>query len=355
LNKRTRLVVSLLFIVLIALSVAITQFYVNVPENQQKNSEQNEIANIISTNNSGISIFSDSSGSLGLSESGRVTAAAEWTELTFAGDSFCIAAKKIRGDMLYGCIDYEGNVVVPLIYSEISRTVSDKYTLYTAVSASDGKYVIYNENFTPVFRNVWDNCEVSDGDFIFNDTHGRYVYSVYSDGLLFKRADVSGNILGKNYELSIISRVLLSKLTPAMIEKMLSSAEKYINYAMTGNEENIQDMTENNIRDFKKLFPDSEQIISKQLKSVPEIHIYSIKSRNDMPCYEVAVTAEIDIGYTDRAGTNHTSNGIYRSAVQFCGSSESTLKALSGKFDNGEKFIIPEDETYYGDGQGFLW
>ena len=275
-NKRTRLVVSLLFIVLIALSVAITQFYVNVPENQQKNNEQNEIANIISTNDSGFSVFSDNSGNLGLSESGRVTAAAEWAELSFAGDSFCIASKKIRGNMLYGCIDYEGNVVVPLIYSEINNIVSDKYSLYTAVSASDGKCVVYNENFIPVFRNVWDSYEVSDGDFIFSDTHGRYVYSVYSDGLMFKRADVNGNILGKNYELSIISRVLLSKLTPSMIETMLGNAEKYMDYALTGNEENIKDITENNIRDFKKFFPDSESVSSKQVKSVPEIHLYSI-------------------------------------------------------------------------------
>lgn len=354
-NKRTRLVVSLLFIVLIALAVAITQFYVNVPKNQQKNSEQNEIVKIISTNHSGISVFSDSSGSLGLSESGRVTAAAEWTELTFAGDSFCIAAKRIRGDTLYGCIDYDGNIVVPLIYSEIKRVVSGKYVLYTAVSAADGKYVIYSDEFTPLFRNVWDSCEILDGDFVFTDAHGRYVYSAYSDGLLFKRADVAGSILGNGYELSIISRVLLSKLTPAMIEEMLSGAEKYMNYAMTGNDEHIQDMAESRIRDFKELFPDSEQIRSKRLRAVPEIHIYSIKSRNDTPCYEVAVTADIDIGYIDRFGMNHTSSGKYRGAVQFSGSSESTLKALSGKFDNGEEFIIPEDETYYGDGQNFLW
>lgn len=354
-NKRTRLVVSLLFAVLIALAAAITQFYVNVPENQQKNSEQNEIVKVVSTNHSGISIFSDSSGSLGLSESGRVTAAAEWAELSFAGDGFCIAAKKIRGDTLYGCIDYEGNVVVPLIYSKIDRAVSGKYVLYTAVSAADGKYVVYSDDFTPMFRNVWDSCEVLDDDFIFTDTHGRYVYSVYSDGLLFKRADVAGSILEKGYELNIISRVLLSKLTPAMIEEMLGGAEKYMNYAMTGNAEHIQDIAESGIRDFKKLFPDSEQIRSKRLKAVPEIHIYSIKSRNDIPCYEVAVTAEIDIGYTDRFGMNHTSSGKYRGAVQFSGSSESTLKALSGKFDNGEEFVIPEDETYYENGQEFLW
>ena len=71
-NKRTRLVVSLLFVVLIILAAAITRFYLDAENNPAMNVGNESAEKVISVNDEGYSIFSTDKGLYGISESGML-------------------------------------------------------------------------------------------------------------------------------------------------------------------------------------------------------------------------------------------------------------------------------------------
>lgn len=342
-NKRTRLIVSLLFAVVIILAAAITRFYVSVPKNSAVNGGEG-IEKIIASDGSGYSIFSDSTGNCGIAEAGRITAAPEWVSLRFAENDRCIASKKIGGHEKFGCVDFEGNVVVPLIYSSIEKKTVGGIELYRACSNEDGSYVLYNSDFVPQFSVPWTVCDFSDGELLLANDGISCVYTYGNEGLLFKSAAVSGNMLNRTYELNIYSRVLLSKLTPSMILKMTECTEAYIEYAFTG-DENYMKSVDADIRGFDTLFPHSDEITARRLLGVPEIHIYNVGSEDGVPLYEVSVSADTEIFYKNDSDISESLRDVLKAAVRFKGSSEHNLTAVSGAFDLKEPEYPKEEPT----------
>lgn len=342
-NKHARLVATLLFVVIIILAAAITQFYLNVPDNISDLGDQTEIVHRLDSDSSGNVIFSDGSGKFGLADSGdRIVAAPEWNDLSFAGAGRCIAAKRSGSKNLYGCIDYEGNIVTPFIYSKIERLYPDG-SYYSAKSASDGSFVLYNDDFSPCFRRTWSSCEVSGDKLILTDGSGVYSYFAGKDGLLFISASLEDSALECPYSIEIYSRVLLSKLTPSMIESMSECTGKYIEYAFSGDDELLSEITTGSRSGFVPLFPDDHRLLSKCFTGISDVHIYSVRSPDSVPRYEVSFTAKLEIVYTDENGEAQLLRGSYKAAVEFSGSSEHDLKALSGSFEK-EAPDYPEPE-----------
>lgn len=343
-NKRTRLIVSVLFVAIIVLAAAIVRFYVNVPDNMQNDSNQAEIVNITEKDGSGSFIFNDGNGNFGISDNVRITASPEWQEIRFADGGRCIATKKISGEILSGCIDYEGNVVMPFIYRNITKYIVNNLTVYCAESSVDNAYVLYNQNFMPFFRCSWDTVDFGINEITIADDNGTYVFSAEADGLIFKSASVSGEVMGCPYNLNIYSRVLLSKLSPSMIEKMTADAEKYLEYAYTGNEDMITEISSGKHSAFIPAFKNDQNIISRKLLEISDIHIYSVSSDDGIPHYDVSVNADTEIVYYDEYGTRNSLYDNYRIAVNFSGSSESDLCAVSGKFELSSP-VYPEPTT----------
>lgn len=332
-NKRSRLIVSLLFIVVIILAIAITRFYFNIPDDPAVNGGGEGIEKIVDTNHDGISIFSDGNGNYGITEAGRIITAPEWDSISFAENDICIASRKINGKVKFGCIDYEGNVIVPLIYSNIEKLLAGNTVMYRAVSEENGSMVLYDNAFVPYFNTPWKSCTTADDEITLTEDKGTYIYTAGNDGLLFKSAVVSGNILNRPYEINISSRVLLSKLNPAMIRKMLENTEAYMKYAYRGDKA-FMDGVSTDLRQFMELYPDSEEISAKRLLSIREMHIYSAGSDNGLPLYEVSISADTEIVYTDFFGLTGNLSGVIKSSVKFRGSSEYNIEAISGSFES---------------------
>ena len=349
-NKRTRLIVSLLFAVIIVLAAAITRFYVNVPENMQSDNNKSEIVSTVETDSAGNIIFSNGKGSFGIADSVRITANPEWQMLEFAGDGRCIASKKIGSEILFGCIDYDGNVITPFIYREIKQYIINNSTIYCAESAVDGSYVLYNENFMPFFRRSWDTCDFGEDGIVITDKSGTYTFSADSGELLFKSASVSGEVMACPYNLNIYSRVLLSKLSPSIIEKMISDAEKYLEYAYTLKDGILPEITSGNFSSFVPAFANDTNIISRKMLGIPEIHIYSVSSNDGIPKYDVSVNADTEIIYYDEYGERKSLYDNYRISVKFSGSSENDIHAVSGKFELDSP-VYPEPEPIIEENQ----
>lgn len=333
-NKQTRLVVSFLFIVVIILAAAITHFYLSVPTDTTKNSTQTEIVHKGASDSSGNYIFTDANGRYGLADSdNRILVASEWTDLRFASENKCIAVKGIGNSRLFGCVDYDGSVVIPLIYDRISKFSLGDGTYYSAESSSDRRYVLYDRHLEPCFRRTWKSCSAQGADLILTDGGGTYTFTHSSDGLLFKRAAYSGMAMGASYSVEINSRVMLSKLTVPMIEDMTDMTEKYIEYAYSDDNEILSSINKGSRAKFSPLFPDDHKLLSKWLFGISDVHIYSVRSENDVPCYEVTFKAETEITYTDENGERKALRDKYKAAVGFSGSSESDLKAIYGSFE----------------------
>lgn len=337
-NKRTRLIVSLLFMALIILAVAITRFYLNVPKNPAVNGGSDNVEKIVETNHDGYSIFTDSSGNYGIAQTGRISAVAEWESLEFAGDYLCIAFKKIDDTLKYGCIDFDGNVVVPFIYNKIEKKSIGNRIFYCAKAESDDSFVIYNSDFVPCFNTTWKTCEFTDEELTLTDNYGSYSYIIGKDGLLFKSAKLSGTIMKSPYELNIYSRVLLSKLTPVMIEKMIDFTENYMEYAFGQKNGNFE-ISENAEKDFPLVFPHSSEINSKKIVAIPDVHIYTVGSENGVATYETSVSTKVEIAYTAKNGETERFTDTLKCAVKFKGNFETDLSAVSGYF-------VPETPDY---------
>lgn len=357
-NKRTRLIVSLLFAVIIILAAAIIKFYVSVPDNTLSTENQAEIVKTFETDNYGNVIFSDGKGGFGITNSGKIIVSPEWHELSFAGDGICIASRKISGKLLYGCIDFEGNIILPFIYSSITKYDVGNLIVYCAESSSDGLYVLYNKNFMPLFRQSWNSCSFGDEEIELSDKAGIYKYSVSSGEMLFKTASLSGDVMGFPYSLNIYSRVLLSKLSVPVIEKMVYDAGKYIEYSYTEKQEAMSGVDYQNIDKFIPLFKNDKKIISKKFLGISDMHIYAIRPEKGMTRYEVSVTSDTEITYTDDSGKINSFRDEFKSSVIFSGNSETNLYIVSGKseLDSPEYPAPPEneDETDGGNEEIFM-
>ena len=341
-NKRTRLVVSLLFVVLIILAAAITRFYLDAENNPVMNAGNENPEKVISVNDEGYSIFSTESGLYGISESGRILAAAEWNSLEFAGENLCIASKKANGKLKYGCIDFDGNIAVPLIYSRIEKKSAADMTFYCGF-VEDEEIVLYDEKFNPCFTSVWKSCSFSNDEIRLENEKGSYLYKTGDKGLLFRSANLTCEIMDKPVELNIYSRVLLSKLTPAMIEKMTDFTDCYVSYVFSGDEAAFKE-TGADIWQFRKLFPDSEEIVSKSLENVSELHIYSVGSEDGILLYDVSLSADVNIEYAAEDESIQTLDTQVKAAVRFRGNYETDLEAVSGSFEPNIP-DYPQEET----------
>ena len=95
------------------------------------------------------------------------------------------------------------------------------------------------------------------------------------------------------------------------------------------------------------LYKYENNIITKKLISVPDIYLYSVRTEDSIPHYAVSVTAEVEITSKRQDGSRETFSGQYKAVVEFRGSSEADLAAVSGAFVD-EKPDYPQETSDSG-------
>lgn len=330
---------------IILLAVAIRKFYSDTTPSTRNNTFQTDIINSTDTDSSGNRIFKDSSGLSGIIDGNdRIIVAPDWHELKFAGDNLCIARLRIGDRLMTGCIDYEGNITVPLIYNNIECHNENGLEFYTAVSG-DNSCVIYDNRFVPCFRRAWKSYSISDGVMTLKTDTASYDYAINEDGFRLKSAEIIGRTLDRSYVLNVYSRILLSKLSVSMLEKITDTTGKYIEYAFTGNESLLENITNSSHTGFVQMFPEDHRILSKKLLNISEIFMYSVRSDDDIPHYAVSVTADTEIEYSDEKSGKNSFRDEYTAVIEFSGYSENNLTAVSGKFTPDEPEYPEQSET----------
>lgn len=345
-NKHTRLLVSVLFAVIVMLAIGITRFYMDVSQNESGSSNTAEIVRRLETDDNKNRIFEDVSGLFGILDSNdRIAVAPEWDALCFSGNGRCIASKRINGKLLSGCIDYEGNTVIPFIYKNISEHNFEEFTFYVAETDADGSYVIYDKDFTPCFMRSWDGCIINDGSIILNSNQCSYTYTYGENGFVCTLADVKGETLDIGFNISISSRLLLSKLNSFMLETISDGISGYISYALSNDQAYLDDIADaGRFADFKPLFQDDGKIVSKSLMGITDVFLYSEKSESNTRSYAVSIITDVLIRYIGSDDAIKTLRSPCRAVMKFSVSS-SGITAVSGEFQNSTPDYPDYEET----------
>ena len=354
-SKHMRLVVSILFIVVIFLALAITRSYSSTSRRTAGRSAQTDIERRLASDLMGNRIFEDGSGLFGVIDSSdRVIVPAEWRELSFAGEGRCIASKRIGGVLLKGCVDYEGNVIVPFIYQNISACESGDQTLYIAESETDDSVIIYDDSFRPIFRKVWKKCEVVGNHMSLMSDNGKYQYSLGSDGISLVKAAVNGKALGCDFSFDVKDEEALSALDPSMLEYIAGALGSYLGFAYTGDAGYVSELRTGGSPVFTKLFPEEKNIVSKKLLGINSIFFNSTgPDKNGVRKYVVSVSASTEITYSADGSEQLLSlTDDYRAVVEFSGSSSNDLTVISGSFTSeAPNYPKPEVPGEQGDAQ----
>lgn len=363
-SKHMRFVVTALFAVILLLTAAITKFYSDTGKSTNGGSADIDIEKKLGSDNGGNRIFEDSSGLYGVIDGNeRVVIDPEWLELSFAGQNRCIVSKRLNGKLMTGCIDFEGNVVVPMIYRDIIKRGRGKFLFYTAYSADDDSCVLYDEDFVPLFTRSWNSCYASDEELELVGNHGIYTYSIGRDGLVPEKVCLEGTAFDCEYELETHNEKLLSALDPDMLDEICAASGKYIEFAFTGNREYLSDVRSEEKSVFSVIFPNDDTILSKKLTEISNVLIYTTESDDEKIHYIVTASAGAEIVYADNEDKPHTFNGRYKAVIEFCGTNSNDLAAVSGSFiqktpgypkpaekdeKNGSQDGTPEDQNNNG-------
>ncbi|WP_303836739.1 WG repeat-containing protein [Ruminococcus flavefaciens] len=358
-NKQTRLIVSVLFIGIIVLAVAITRFYSRTEKSAVSNGSQTIIEKKLGFDSAGNRAFQNSEGLVGIIDSSEhVIVSPEWQTIKFTSNSDrCIASKHLHNKEMYGCIDYEGNIVVPFVYSDIKQAASPERVLYIARTDDKKSSVVYNSNFDPCFSRAWDNCSYANGELSVTSGSSTYTYHVTSSEFIFDHAVINGTCKNCPYSMKITAQ----GLTIPMMEKIRDTVEKYLEFAYEMDDakalkllDELGNAPENA---FRRLFPDEKNITLRKLIALTEISVQPKESNDKIPHYEASVTADTGIIYKDQNNQRNKIRDDYKAVIEFTGSSDTDLKAVSGAFEQEKPNYHetePEPETQPDVPQGAL-
>lgn len=334
-NRNMRLIVSVLFIVIIVLAVAITRFYSKSEKSAYSEESQPVIEDIIDTRD-GSHIFKDNKGGYGiLDSSGRVSVYPEWQELSFTEGSGCIASKRLSSKKMFGCIDYEGNVTVPFVYSEIIPAEVNGTQLLVAKSADNGSYTIYYSDFRPCFSRTWKSCSANSSELTLRTDAGIYTYSAENSELVLTKATVNGTV-GDNipYSFEIENDKLLEKLTPKLIEIMSEDLSGYLDYAYSKGRTVPDEKLDPRYRKFSAVFPD-EKDIEVKLTGLSDFQIYGISSKDEAIAVGVTLKVGTDVKQLANDSSQATSHD-YLLRLRFSGSFETDFGISYAKFQRSK-------------------
>lgn len=342
-SKHLKIFVSVLFIVIIILSVCITRFYFDVSKDTGKNISTPVIYSRTEKSVNGLYIFKSESGLLGVSdENSNIILEPQWNTIEIENEnSFIVSSDSFGSENLYGCVDSEGNVKVPFIYSGFEKFGTQNMTFYVGQVAGDSSCIVYNNSFNPCFNRVWQSYEISGNKIKLCYDENTYSYFAGDDGISLKSAVVKNKAMSKKYSVNINSRVLLSKLDYRNLEKISDCISAYLNYAFTENNSYIDEyIIPERSQEYRVFFSEYPELVSKKLRAVKDISVYQEKLSDGSQYITASVKISAGISYIiDSQNFELTDN--YHAVLRFQEKEFGTVNMISASFSDDR--IKPEE------------
>ena len=231
-SSQAKFLVSMLFIVLIILCIVLTRCYLDITKNTENSIRDNKIDSVVK-NFGEMQVFKSVNGYYGLLDNQKsVLIEPNWLEILDVTSEMALVSGKMHHEISIGGIDYEENVVLPFVFSDM-RELDDGYHLGTV--QKDGKYIIYNQDYKPVFQKSFDNVEYYNKLFALSAENCIYYYDVSGTMPVLRSAELTCQIGELNLNWRIANQVYLSELYAEDLKKINQHVENYMQMLMENN------------------------------------------------------------------------------------------------------------------------
>lgn len=336
-SKHLKIFVSALFMVIIILAVCITRFYFDVSKNTGNNTSTADIYSKSEQKVNGMCIFESENSLFGvIDEDNNIILESQWQSVEIENNGFFIVSDVFRDDTLYGCLDSEGNTIVPFIYSGFEKFGTEDMLFYIGKISDSDSCIVYDSDFNPCLGRVWDSFEI-DGNKIklyYNDNV--YSYFADSDGISLKSVIIKNKAMNRRYSISSSSRIILSKLDYVSLEKISDCISAYLNYSFTGNCSFMDDyVSSEKFQECREFFSDYPEVTSKKLREVKDVSIYQEKLEDGSQYITASVKIRAAVSCeTDEGSVDLTDN--YRAVIRFEEKEFGTVNMISASFSDDE-------------------
>lgn len=337
-SKHLKILTSVLFIVIIILAVCITRFYFDVSKDTGKNTDNVVTYSRKEQSVNGLYIIESENGLFGVAdENNKIILEPCWKSIEIENENFFIVSSDFFGDeILYGCVDSEGNAEIPFIYSGFEKFGTDNMTFYVGRITGENSCIVYDSNFNSCFGRVWDSYSIDENRIKLYWNENAYTYFAGDDGISLKNAVIKNKAMNKKYSIIINSRVLLSKLDYRNLEKISDCISAYLNYSFTQNHSYMDKYISSEIhQDYRRFFSDNPDVVSKKLESIKDVSVYQEKLRDGTQCITASVRITAGISYI-RDGENIDLTDNYHAVVKFDEKEFGMVNMISASFSDDE-------------------
>ena len=205
-DKRVRLLLAALALILVSAIIYTVKVYTDASR-KLSNSSANPVGEY-----SNYSVFYSDNGLFGIRESVRngfggtdvvIVAEPQWAYLKALGNGVFMAQS--NPEMLFGIIDFNGNIIVPMIYPKMDYSVSG---ILTACDDS-GMYTFFSSDGRPAFEKRVNDYSIEENKYVLKSGFDTYYATCDNGRLNVTNCTLMRNICGKpsTVEINVTQKV----------------------------------------------------------------------------------------------------------------------------------------------------
>ncbi|MCR5717930.1 MAG: hypothetical protein K6F80_02715 [Oscillospiraceae bacterium] len=280
-SNRAKLLISILFIAAIVLTIGLTRFYFDVTKNNGKNDSANKTDSVVRRIGN-MQVFTSESGFCGLvNADGVVVIEPEWLEILDAQKSVVLVSSRIGDEVLIGGIDYEENLVLPIVF----RSFQDLGKSHRAgIVAADDMRIIYDKDYRMAFPNSYEDAACEGDNLILTRQDCSFLYSMKEDKPRLLRAGMVTPVSGQRILWRVSNQVFLSELSEEDLLRISECTTAYLDMLLRDDFSSLASISSSDyISGLSKpgTMPDAK---------IDKVYDFSF-SRQEPGCYDLAFTA----------------------------------------------------------------
>ncbi len=240
-NSQTKFLISMLFIVVIILCVVLTRFYFDVTKNTESHARDSRVESVVKSFGE-YQVFRSADGGYGLLNSDlTVLIEPDWLEILDVTENMVLVSSRIDNQVLIGGIDYEENVILPLVFRSMEK-LGDGFHLGTV--SEDNRCILYDRNYQPVFRESFASVSYYNKLLTLEQDSEILYYDTSEQPPALRSAEFSCQITENLYlNWKIANQFYLSELTVQDLRDINRMVSAYMQMLRENNFLNLQEVT----------------------------------------------------------------------------------------------------------------
>lgn len=292
-----KLIFAVLFVVFIIAAFSLIKFYFDVnKENDSLSQDDNNIIDNLDTDKDDYKIIRNDDGLMGLKDDNdRIILESKWNNIYFLKSGRFAVQQEKEDDLRIGIIDSDENCITPFIFDKLALISQD----FLAGYFNDDKlFSLLDTSGNIISEKMWTSFKYNEqtDSITLTDETGNYSYKYENNVLTCIGVDFSRNVDKYPVKYHSEDSKLLENIMPEKIYSIYDTACIYLNFLLSGNMNDISDITNEqffNSLSAKDFFENCE------IKKIDNLNIGF--SENDPEAY--VLSTEITYNYEDEDKT----------------------------------------------------